>query len=50
MDDRQEELLDLATQYNHKTVPIVMKVEDSNNIFIGGFDALLEHLGDTEKK
>ena len=50
MDDRQEELLDLATQYGHKTVPIVMKVEDSNNIFIGGFDALLEHLGDTEKK
>ena len=50
MDDRQEELMSLATQYGHKTVPIVIKVENSNNIFIGGFDALLEHLGDTEEK
>lgn len=50
MDEKQGELLDLATQYNHRTVPIVIKVENSENKFIGGFDALTEHLGPTEEK
>lgn len=50
MDEKQGELLDLATQYNHKTVPIILKTENSDNIFIGGFDALREELSPTEEK
>lgn len=50
MDEKEGELLNLATQYNHRTVPIVMKVEKSENVFIGGFDALKEHLDPTEEK
>ena len=50
MDERQGELLDLATKYNHRTVPIVIKVDNSENIFIGGYDALREELTPTEEK
>jgi len=50
MDKKQGELLDLATQYNHRTVPIVIKVDGSENIFIGGYDALREHLIPTKEK
>ncbi len=50
MDDRQPELLDLATQHHHRTVPMIFKVDNSENIFIGGFDALREHLEPSEEK
>tara|TARA_R100000152_G_C6688462_1_gene120660 strand:+ start:626 stop:778 length:153 start_codon:yes stop_codon:yes gene_type:complete len=50
MDNRQSELLDLAMQYNHRTVPIVIKVEGSENKFIGGYDALREDLTTTKEK
>ena len=50
MDNRTSELLDLATQYNHRTVPIVIKVVNSENEFIGGYDALRQHImSPTEK-
>tara|TARA_B100000123_G_scaffold171322_1_gene127033 strand:+ start:452 stop:604 length:153 start_codon:yes stop_codon:yes gene_type:complete len=50
MDEKQDVLLEMASRYKHRTVPIILKVENSENIFIGGFDALREHLnGDQEK-
>lgn len=50
MDDKTPELLELATQYNHRTVPIVIKVEDSENHFIGGYDALKALFEEAAKK
>ncbi len=50
MDKQPGELINLADQYNHRTVPIVLKVENSENIFIGGYDALKTHLEETLKK
>jgi len=50
MDKRQPELLELATQHNHRTVPIILKTENSESVFIGGFDALKDHLESAQEK
>ena len=42
MDERTEELVEIAMTYSHKTVPIVTRVVDGVPILIGGFDDLKE--------
>ena len=44
MDEQPDELLSLFTTYNWRTVPIVIEVKDSDNIFIGGYDDLIKRL------
>jgi len=50
MDERQGELLEMASQYKHRTVPIILQSENSEVVFIGGFDALKSHLNPEEQK
>ena len=40
MDEKKEELVEIAMNYNHKTVPIVTRVLEGIPILIGGFDDL----------
>ncbi len=50
MDGKTAELLELATKYKHMTVPIVIKVEDSENHFIGGYSELKAELESSMQK
>ena len=40
MDNKQEELVELALKHNHKTVPLIIQVVSGEPIFIGGYDNL----------
>ena len=40
MDDRQEELVEMALKHKHNTVPLIIQVVEGNPIFIGGYDNL----------
>jgi glutaredoxin len=44
MDGKQEELVALAMQHNHKTVPLILQVVDGDAEFIGGYDNLVMRL------
>jgi hypothetical protein len=40
MDNKVEELVEMALNYNHKTVPLIIQVVEGNSIFIGGYSNL----------
>tara|TARA_Y100000310_G_scaffold306667_1_gene348027 strand:+ start:886 stop:1128 length:243 start_codon:yes stop_codon:yes gene_type:complete len=42
MDEKKEELAEIAMTYNHKTVPIITRVLDGMPILIGGYEDLKE--------
>jgi glutaredoxin 3 len=44
MDDRADELVEISTIYNWRTVPLVIKTKDSDSKFIGGYDDLVKRL------
>jgi len=44
MDNDEDKLLSLFTIYNWRTVPLVIKVKNSDNNFIGGYDDLVKRL------
>ena len=44
MDDKQDELVELAMQHSHKTVPLILQIVDGETEFIGGHDDLVKRL------
>jgi len=40
MDDRPEELVEMALIHGHRTVPLIIQVVDGNPMFVGGYDNL----------
>jgi glutaredoxin len=42
MDNRLDELKDLSTTYNWRTVPLILKKEDGNLKLVGGYDDLVK--------
>ena len=40
MDNKQEELVEMALKYRHETVPLIIQVVDGDPMFIGGYDNL----------
>ena len=40
MDNREEELVELALKHRHKTVPLIIQVVEGEPVFIGGYDNL----------
>tara|TARA_B100000131_G_scaffold308394_1_gene337688 strand:- start:401 stop:646 length:246 start_codon:yes stop_codon:yes gene_type:complete len=47
MDNKQQELVELAMKHNHKTVPLIIQVIDSEPVFIGGYDNLCAWIAPT---
>ena len=49
--DNQESVLEcLKEDYEHKTIPIIIKNTDGNELLIGGYDDLVEHIRQQENK
>jgi len=49
--DNQERVLEyLKEDYEHKTVPIIIKNTDGDELLIGGYDDLVEHIRQQENK
>ena len=49
--DNQERVLEyLKEDYEHKTIPIIIKNTDGNELLIGGYDDLVEHIRQQENK
>ena len=44
MDDRFDELKQFSTIYNWRTVPLIVKVQQDTEEFIGGYDDLVKRL------
>ena len=44
MDEKLEDLVHLSTIYNWRTVPLIVKVEQDTEEFIGGYDDLVKRL------
>ena len=44
VDGKKEELQEIQTQYNWKTVPVVVETTATGDEFIGGYDDLVTHL------
>ena len=42
MDEKLEELQQLSTIYNWKTVPMIIQNKDGQELFIGGYDDLIK--------
>ena len=40
MDNKQEELVEMALKYKHRTVPLIIQVVNSEPVFVGGYDNL----------
>ena len=40
MDNRPEELVEMALKHKHNTVPLIIQVVEGEPIFIGGYDNL----------
>ena len=47
MDNRQEELIEMALKHNHKTVPLIIQVVGGDPVFIGGYDNLCAWIAPT---
>ena len=44
LDDDEGTLSELKDKYNWRTVPLILKEGSSDDLFIGGYDNLREHL------
>ena len=42
MDDKLQDLKDLSTTYNWRTVPLIIEIIDGEEHFVGGYDNLVE--------
>ena len=49
--DNQERVLNfLKEEYSHKTVPIIINNVDGEEVLVGGYDDLVEHIRQQEDK
>ena len=44
VDENQELLQEVQQKFNWSTVPVIVETKDDNEIFVGGFTDLVEHL------